>query len=310
MDKSGFMRAVKPQAVRPQASVKAQAQSHAQPQASASASASAPADDSQDWLDIGGGDRALVHGEQTAQPVVAYAMDPADGTVIPVHAHRRGQMLYAISGVMLVRAASGSWVVPPGRAVWVPPRTEHEIVMAGDVAMRTVFVEPGLRVGLWESCQVFEVSPLLRELVIAAVDLPRDYVTGGRDEHLMTLVLDEIERAQPLSLHVPMPAHAGLAALCRALVRDPAQEVSLAGWAGVLHMHPRSLARLFLRETGMNLGEWCRETKLLLSLPRLAAGASVLEVALEHGYNSPSAFTAAFRRSFGAAPSEYLRGRG
>lgn len=267
------------------------------------------ADDSQDWLDIGAGDRALVHGEQTVRPVVAYAMDPPDGTVIPPHAHRRGQMLYAISGVMLVRAAIGSWVVPPGRAVWVPPRTRHEIAMAGDVAMRTVFVEPGLRPGLWESCQVFEVGPLLRELVIAAVDLPRDYVTGGRDEHLMTLVLDEIERAQPLSLHVPMPAHTGLARLCRGLVRDPAQEVSLAAWARVLHMHPRSLARLFLRETGMNLGEWCRETKLLLSLPRLAAGASVLEVALEHGYNSPSAFTAAFRRSFGAAPSAYLRER-
>ncbi|WP_233233750.1 helix-turn-helix domain-containing protein [Bordetella sp. LUAb4] len=290
--------------------VQAPAQAQAQASVSAAAAALAPADDSQDWLDIGAGDRALVHGERTVQPVVAYAMDPADGFVIPTHAHRRGQMLYAISGVMLVRAASGSWVVPPGRAVWVPPRTQHEIVMAGDVAMRTVFVEPGLRAGLWESCQVFEVSPLLRELVIAAVGLPRDYVTGGRDEHLMTLVLDEIERAQPLSLHVPMPAHAGLAALCRALVRDPAQEVSLAGWARVLHMHPRSLARLFLRETGMNLGEWCRETKLLLSLPRLVAGASVLEVALEHGYNSPSAFTAAFRRSFGAAPSEYLRGKG
>ncbi|ALM87092.1 AraC family transcriptional regulator [Bordetella sp. N] len=264
------------------------------------------ADDSQDWLDIGG-DRALVHGEQTERPVVAYSMDPADGTVIPAHAHRRGQMLYATAGVMLVRAAAGSWVVPPGRAVWVPPRTQHEIVMAGDVAMRTVFVEPGLRAGLWPTCQVFEVSPLLRELVIAAVELPRDYGTGGRAEHLMTLVLDEIERAQPLSLHVPIPAHAGLAALCRTLVRDPAREASLAAWAEVLHMHPRSLARLFLRETGMNLGVWCRETRLLLSLPRLAAGASVLEVALEHGYNSPSAFTAAFRRTFGAAPSLYLR---
>ncbi len=271
--------------------------------------ASAVADDSEDWMDIGNGDLALVHGERTARPVVAYATDMPDAALIAPHAHRRGQMLYAISGVMLVRAATGSWVVPPGRAVWVPPGTRHEIVMAGDVAMRTVFVEPGLREGLWGSCQVFEVSPLLRELVLAAVGLPLDYETGGREEHLMTLVLDEIEHAQPLALHVPMPAHAGLAALCRALVRDPAQEASLASWARVLHMHPRSLARLFLRETGMNLGEWCRETKLLLSLPRLAAGASVLEVALEHGYNSPSAFTAAFRRTFGAAPSAYLRER-
>jgi AraC-like DNA-binding protein len=39
------------------------------------------------------------------------------------------------------------------------------------------------------------------------------------------------------------------------------------------------------------------------------AGASVLEVALEHGYGSPSAFTVMFRRSLGVAPSVYLAGR-
>ena len=59
----------------------------------------------------------------------------------------------------------------------------------------------------------------------------------------------------------------------------------------------------------MSFGDWLRRMRLLLSLPRLAAGASVLEVALEHGYDSPSAFTAMFRRSLGVAPSVYLAGR-
>jgi len=44
----------------------------------------------------------------------------------------------------------------------------------------------------------------------------------------------------------------------------------------------------------------------LLSLPRLAAGVSVLQVALEHGYDSPSAYTAMFRRTLGIAPTAYL----
>jgi len=54
----------------------------------------------------------------------------------------------------------------------------------------------------------------------------------------------------------------------------------------------RTLARLFLREVGMSFGEWRKRARLLLSMGRLAAGASILEVALEHGYQSSSAFSA------------------
>jgi AraC-like DNA-binding protein len=34
---------------------------------------------------------------------------------------------------------------------------------------------------------------------------------------------------------------------------------------------------------------------------------SILELALEHGYDSPSAFAAMFRKVLGVPPSEYLR---
>lgn len=38
----------------------------------------------------------------------------------------------------------------------------------------------------------------------------------------------------------------------------------------------------------------------------LALGQSVLDVALELGYDSPSAFSAMFRRTLGVSPSEYF----
>jgi AraC-like DNA-binding protein len=245
-------------------------------------------------------------GESTPRAVAALATDPHGDAFIPSHAHRRGQLIHAISGVMLVGAAAGSWVVPPGRGVWVPPGMAHEIRMAGTVQMRTVFVEPGTRADLGGECRVIHVGELLRALIVTAVALPLDYASGGRDERVMELMLDEIEAAPALSLHVPLPRHARLAALCEALVRDPSLPASLDDWALRLHMNSRTLARLFRRETGMNFGAWCRQARLLLSLPKLAAGASILEVALAHGYDSPSAFTAMFRRTLGVPPSRYL----
>lgn len=245
-------------------------------------------------------------GEQTPRAVAVLATDPAGDAFIPLHSHRRGQLIHAISGVMLVGAAAGSWVVPPGRGVWVPAGMAHQIRMAGEVQMRTVFVEPGTRADLGGDCRVIHVGELLRALIVTAASLPLDYAPGGRDERVMELILDEIELAPALSLHVPMPRHARLAALCEQLVRDPSLSASLDDWASRLHMNTRTLARLFQRETGMNFGAWCRQARLLLSLPKLAAGASILEVALAHGYESPSAFTAMFRRALGVPPSQYL----
>ncbi|CAD6546995.1 AraC family transcriptional regulator [Paraburkholderia metrosideri] len=244
---------------------------------------------------------------QQIHPVAVIATDPPGRTAFPSHAHRQGQLIYAISGVMIVRTDSGSWVVPTGRAVWVPGDTQHAIETTGDVRIRTVFVKPGARKGLPDACRVILVSTLLRELIVTAADIDEHAASGARARRIMALILDEIEIAPTLSLHVPMPRHAALVRLCTQLINHPSVPVTLAGWAREAHMNERTLARTFRRETGMTQGAWCRHTRLLLSLPRLVAGASILEVALEHGYDSPSAFAAMFRKTLGVPPSEYFR---
>ena len=98
------------------------------------------------------------HGESTPRAVAVLATDPAGDAFIPPHTHRRGQLIHAISGVMLVSAAAGSWVVPTGRGVWVPGGMEHQIRMAGEVRMRTVFVEPGTRADLGSECRVIQIG--------------------------------------------------------------------------------------------------------------------------------------------------------
>ena len=49
------------------------------------------------------------------------------GFHIKPHSHHWGQLIYAGSGVMRVRASGMLWIVPPARAVWAPVGVEHEI---------------------------------------------------------------------------------------------------------------------------------------------------------------------------------------
>ena len=245
----------------------------------------------------------------TDRPVAALATWHPHGEHIAPHRHSRAQLVHALSGVMTVQSATGSWVVPAGRAVWMPEDIEHRIHIAGDIAMRTLYVAPRARPNLPARCEVIEVSPLLREAIIAATGIGLHYPTAGRDHRVMELILDEIERAPRLGLHVPLPRNAQLLRLCQRMIAEPAEPVTLESLAADMHVSGRTVARLFHREVGMSFGDWRRRMCLLLSLPRLAAGASILEVALEHGYLSPSAFSAMFRRALGVSPTDYLVSR-
>ncbi len=240
-------------------------------------------------------------------PITALASEHPHGEHIAAHRHARAQLIHTLSGVMTVNGEDGSWIVPPGRAVWMPAGQDHAIRIAGDVSMRTVFVREDARAALPRGCEVIAVSPFLREAIVAATRIPLDYAPGGRDERVMQLILDEIEAAPRLDLHIHLPRDPRLMRVCERIIADPAAPASLEELAQVIHVSARTLARMFHRELGTSFGDWLRRTRLLLSLPRLAAGASVLEVALEHGYESPSAFAAMFRRTLGFSPTAYLQ---
>jgi AraC-like DNA-binding protein len=69
----------------------------------------------------------------------------------------------------------------------------------------------------------------------------------------------------------------------------------------------RTLARAFVAGTGLPFGRWRALLRLQAALPRLAAGEPVGNVARQVGYESVSAFVAAFRRETGVTPARYFR---
>jgi AraC-like DNA-binding protein len=246
--------------------------------------------------------------ENTPRDVIATGNEYPAHYVVAAHAHRRSQLLYASTGVVTAITSAGSWVVPPRRALWIPAGVSHEVHMGGRVSTRSAYVtqEAARAVGLPYECQVIAVSPLLHELLQEAVDLPAEYELAGRDGHVMALLLDEIRRASPLPLSAPLPQNKRLASLCRKLLDRPTQEIKIDDMARRAGMSRRSFTRAFRAETGMSFTAWRQQACLLAALTRLGKGEPITRVAIDLGYGNPSAFTAAFRRVLGAAPSRYL----
>ncbi|WP_430390144.1 AraC family transcriptional regulator [Dyella sp. 20L07] len=244
--------------------------------------------------------------EACDRPVAALATDYMHGAEVSPHSHSRAQLIHSVTGAMTVTSSGGRWVVPAGKAVWMPGGMSHQIRMAGNVRMRTIFVRADARSGLPRQCEVIEVSALLREAIIAAMTIPLMYAEQGRDHRVMELILDELEQAPRLAMHVPFPEDPRLMLVCQHLLAKPTHAPTINELAARIHVSGRTLSRLFERELGMTVSAWRRRMCILLSLSRLATGASLGEIALEFGYESPSAFTAMFKRELGMAPTAYL----
>lgn len=245
--------------------------------------------------------------DRSAMPVTAMAADYEPGHVTKPHQHPHAQLVHAMHGVMVVSTAEGQWIVPPTRGMWMPGGTVHWIRMVGRVQMRTAYIRPDAAPDLPTQCTVLGVSPLLRELILAAIDIPLTYSPDSRDGRLMRLLLDEVKLVPTLPLHLPRHADAGLREICKQIVGSPDNDLTLADWGARLGIDPKTIQRRFARETGMTFGRWRQQARLLAALQRLAAGDKVVDVALDMGYGSPSAFATMFRRQFGVPPSAFFK---
>lgn len=244
--------------------------------------------------------------EAQPQPVVAFSREYPSGHLIERHHHQRAQLIYASKGIMRVDTSSGIWVVPPMRAIWVPPAVDHEIRASSMVHMRTLFLRPGLRESLPTECCVVEVSPLLRELILRMVKLGNDGAESRAVLHMIELILDEIRAVRVLPMQIPMPVDQRLLRICRGILQSPSDTRTCAEWGSTVGASSRTLERLFVRETGTGFRVWRQQVRLLAALSRLATHDPISAVALDLGYQSPSAFTAMFKRAFGCPPREFF----
>jgi AraC-like DNA-binding protein/quercetin dioxygenase-like cupin family protein len=246
--------------------------------------------------------------ERLAAPVVAMATDFAEGYKVEPHSHRRAQLLHALSGVVMVSTPGGRWLVPPEHAMWLPAGTVHSVEMLGEVRMRSLYVEAGTVAGLPGRVRVVAIKPLVRSLLIEAVEIDDPVAPSPRDALVLDLLLHEIPALEERPLGLPLPTHPGLSALCRRFLQHPTPHETIDDWAGRVGMSRRTFTRTFLRETGISHANWRRQACLFAALPRLAEGEPVTSVALDLGYDSVPAFTTMFRRTLGTSPRAYLNG--
>lgn len=244
--------------------------------------------------------------EDTPRRVVALATDYEDGAYLKPHAHRRSQFLYSMQGMMEVETSAGKWLVLPYRGVWIPAGEIHSVTML-NASTRSLYIDTTEEMMRGDICEVVTVSPLLHSLLLEVVKLPRLYDLSGREGALVTLLLHEVHLAKSLPFYTPLPSHLGLLSLCQTFIQNPTITSSPLDWAKKLNRSPRTFTRFFQTELGMTFSEWRQHVVLMSALMRLGKKEPITTIALTLGYESPSAFSAMFKKTLGTSPSEFTK---
>ncbi|MDE2441825.1 MAG: helix-turn-helix transcriptional regulator [Betaproteobacteria bacterium] len=244
------------------------------------------------------------------EPLTVNLRQPPPDVYVPLHSHDWAQLAYPLRGAIRVSAAGMSWLTPAFRAVWIPPGIEHEVLMLGQVELRTVYVAREVAPLPLAACTVIEVSELMRSLIEALSQVGRKTPDDiQRRDQMIRLLLTEMHVAPTLSLGLPLPKDRRLQALCNTLMEDPASSLTQSEWAVRVGASERTLARLFRDELQMSFGAWRQQLRLAGALDMIGRGRPLGEVAAELGYSSQAAFSAMFKRAFGVQPGRFMQRR-
>jgi AraC-like DNA-binding protein len=240
-------------------------------------------------------------------PMTVRVESLAARSYFPEHQHAWGQVVYAISGVLTVAIVRRSFVISPEQGVWLPTGVPHRVGTLLGAEFRSLWIAPNAIEGLPGEPTVFNVSPLLRALIVEAAGLEGDQGGPGYADRVTRLILDQLRQASPLPSALPWPRGETLNRLCEALYADPTDERSAEEWGKELGMSGRTLSRRFEADVGTSLRSWRRRMRLFKAIELLGGGMDVTRTALDLGYGSSSAFIYAFRTVMGTSPQAYMR---
>ena len=221
----------------------------------------------------------------------------------------RHYFLYAVSGTMRLEDEGRVWVLPPARAAWIAAGEPIHITIPRGITAASVLFDPAVFARPAHPLRVIEMSELARNLVRSVRGFGPETPATPLSESLfqsLALVAEEAARA-PSQAWQPL-GRSG--AVQKALMLTEAQLAEAPSFETIARetgLSSRALARKFEAELGLTWRQAQRRMRMVKAMELLAdqPDLPVTEVALEVGYNSLSAFNAAFREQTDLTPTGF-----
>lgn len=231
----------------------------------------------------------------------------------PWHYHDMHQLMCAFEGSFVIEVAGGRHLVPCQLAAWIPAGIRHRVSLR-KATTSSIFFPTAMVADAGDRIRAVLVSPLMREMIRTAARWP----LLGAEEPLRTRFFDAMAGfcsewiEEEADLFLPTSDDGPLQKAMDHAARH--LDENIAGICRFAGISERSLRRKLKQSTGMTLHEFRNRHRLVRAVALLGeTESSIGEIAFECGYESPSAFSRAFRTTMRETPRDYrarMRERG
>ena len=232
------------------------------------------------------------------------------------HQHAEYQLIYAEGGVLYVLTEKHQFLLPAFHGTWIPATVPHKLLSPSEqTKLWVLFFQPREEeVAMLQSVRTLPVSNLAREMILFTEQWSSAKVEEVSPlahhfyETIWRLVAEWCK--EPLALILPYVEGGILEEITQHILENLGQPINIETVASKHGMSGRTLMRLFRNQLNMTFGAYLRTARIVKAVELLTEpSASVLEVAYEVGYKSPSSFSQAFRRLTGMSPQAYIKRR-
>ncbi|MDM1046215.1 helix-turn-helix transcriptional regulator [Myroides sp. 1354] len=224
------------------------------------------------------------------------------------HTHQRYQLTYVEQGYQYFHLNNKTYLVPQHHVIWIPSNTAHRISSeAKTVHLRVALFKTVPQSDFFQQVHVFSAPPVLKEMLLYASKW-NQVVDENPDQ---ALFIQAILRNLPEfcqeneSLHIPVPTHSRLLAVCDYINTHFHSSCKTEDLAEIAQVSTRSLQRLFKQETGITLQKYTQLIRILKSIElRDTQQYTLSEIAHLVGYSSLSAFTLSYNTIMKSKPQK------
>ncbi|PMG36968.1 AraC family transcriptional regulator [Vibrio splendidus] len=222
-----------------------------------------------------------------------------------IHQHRKGQLLYAPQGCITLTLDNALCILPPTKAVWIPPHVPHRAQMTNVVAYRSLYFDTDV-FECPEEITTIKVNDLLKAL-INKIALWEWDITEHKTHNTSALFWEEFHSLTHQTLMLPLPTDRRLARFCAQVNQADFIVPPLNVVVSSVGASSKTITRLFKAEAGMTYQDWRQQWRLIKAIELLAQNRTVTDTAHYLEFSSNSAFIAFFKQQTGQTPLAFTK---
>ncbi|WP_294225358.1 AraC family transcriptional regulator [uncultured Chryseobacterium sp.] len=228
---------------------------------------------------------------------------------LPVHQHRKAQLLLVYGGIAYLQTGEKDFYIPSHHYIWIPKNYPHNLMFnTQDLYIINIYFPDKKADGFYDELGIYPVSNLLAEMLSFSEKWQGDYCKGSWEfEFLLTLkgVLAK-ENLKKFSIQLPTTDDKRLNAITDRFKNRLNENLSLDSIASQSGMSVRSLTRLFQTKLHITFVQYLKMLRIIRAMELIKdTDLNMTQIAYEIGYSNIAAFSNNFQQLTNMRPTEF-----